>query len=185
MNIVAIVGSPRVHGNTNYLTDQVLEEAGKLGLETTKFDLTQYQINPCQGHDDCQTFDSCPQRDDAELVLQALYEADGVILASPVYFFNVTAQLKALMDRSRFYRRHKQKMRAKCIGIITVAQGGGSEATATTLLDYIKLTATVPTERVLQVHALAKTEGEIASNTSAIEQARRLGRSIAEELLAG
>ena len=75
-------------------------------------------------------------------------------------------------------------MRAKCISILTVAQGGGSEATARTLLDYIKLTATVPTERVLQAHALAETEGEITGNTSAIEQARRLGRSIAEELLA-
>ena len=185
MNIVAVVGSPRLSGNTNYLTDQALEETVKLGLETTKFNVTQYQINPCQGHDECQIFNSCPQQDDAELVLQKLFEADGVILASPVYYYNVTAQLKALIDRSRFYRRHKKRMNARCLGIIIVAHGGGIEATATALLNFIRLSSNVPPEKVMQVHGLARTEGEIKSNMAVVEEARRLGRNMAKELLAG
>ena len=185
MNIVALVGSPRLDGNTNYLTDQALEEAGKLGLEATKFNVTQYQINPCQGHDECQVFNSCPQQDDAELVLQKLFEADGVILASPVYYYNVTAQLKALIDRSRFYRRHKKRMKARCAGIIVVAAGGGIEDTANALINFIKLSSNVPVEKVIQVRGLAGTEGEIKSNTVVVEEARRLGRNMSEELLGG
>lgn len=182
MNIVAIVGSPRANGNTSYLTDQALEEARKLGVETTKIILTQYQINPCQGHDECQNFASCQQEDDVASIAPKLYAADGIILASPVYFYNVTAQLKAFIDRTVFYRRHKQKMKARCAGIIVVARNAGIEDTANTLIRFITLSSNIAAEKVIQVHGLAGAEGEIKSNTAIAEQARGLGRKIAEEL---
>ena len=53
MKLLAIVGSPRLEGNTNYLVDQALEEASKLGAEVAKLVLSQYKLNPCLGHDDC------------------------------------------------------------------------------------------------------------------------------------
>lgn len=182
MKIVAIAGSPRANGNTSYLVDEVLKEVSKFGIETQKIVVSQYRISPCQGHDECQNFTSCPQPDEAELVLQKLYEADGVILASPVYYFNVTAQLKALIDRSRFYRRHKKRMKARSVGIIIVAQGGGIEDTARALLNFIRLSSNVPTDKVIQVCGLAGTEGEIKSNTDVVEEARRLGRKMSEQL---
>jgi multimeric flavodoxin WrbA len=51
LKLLAIVGSPRLKGNTNYLVDQALEEAEKLGAQTEKITLSQYKVNPCLGHD--------------------------------------------------------------------------------------------------------------------------------------
>ncbi len=82
MKILAIVGSPRLKGNINYLVDQALEEAQELGAETEKIVLSQYEVNPCLGHDDCASFESCRQKDDAGWILDRFCEADGVILAN-------------------------------------------------------------------------------------------------------
>ena len=183
MNIVAIVGSPRVNGNTSYLTDQALEEARRLGVETEKIVLTQYQINPCQGHDECRNFASCLQEDDTELIVRKLYEADGIILASPVYYYNITAQLKAFIDRNRFYRRHNWRLKARSAGIIVVATTAGVEDATNALINFIRLSSNIAPEKVIQVYGFAETAGEIRSNTTIVEQAHKLGRNIAEELL--
>ena len=85
MKILAIVGSPRPEGNTSYLVDQALQEAAARGLETEKIILTQHRVNPCQGHENCASFSACKQDDDAPWILDKFVNADGVILASPVY----------------------------------------------------------------------------------------------------
>ena len=69
MKLLAIIGSPRLNGNTNYLVEQALGEAEKLGVQTEKIVLSQYEVNPCLGHKDCATFDSCLQKDDTEWIL--------------------------------------------------------------------------------------------------------------------
>ncbi len=84
MNILAIVGSPRLNGNTNYLVDQALKEAARLGAQTEKIVLSQYKLGPCQGHENCNEFDSCLQKDDGTWILKRFCEADGLILATPL-----------------------------------------------------------------------------------------------------
>ena len=184
MKIAALLGSPRANGNTSYLTDQALAEASKLGIETEKIVLAQYQISPCQGHDECQDFASCPQKDDTESVVQKLYEADGVILASPVYFGNVTAQLKAFIDRTHFYYYHDWRMRARCAGTIVVATGSGIEDTTKTLVRFITRRTSIAAEKIVQVHGFARRAGQIRDNMPVIEGACRLGMRMAKELLA-
>ena len=183
MKIVAIVGSPRLSGNTSYLTDQALGEAKRLGVETSKIVLAQHKIDMCQGHDRCQELVSCPQEDDMRWIVQELYEADGIILASPVYFHNVTAQMKAFIDRNKFYRRHQWRLKANHAGIIVVAGSVGVEETANVLTLFITMISNIPAERIRQVHGFANTASDIRSNAAAIEQARRLGKDLAEELL--
>jgi len=185
MKIVAIAGSPRVDGNTSYLIDQALSEAGSLGVETEKIVLSECQIAPCQSHDECGSFASCPQEDDAELALRKLYEADGVILASPVYYYNVTAQLKAFIDRNIFYYRRRWKMKAGCAGIIVVAGGAGIEDTANAMIRFITISSNVAADKVIRVHGLSGLERTVKENTALVEQARRLGRDMAQALLAG
>ena len=183
MKIVAIVGSPRANSNTGYLTDLALEEARKLGIETAKFVITDYKINPCVGHDECWDFTECPQKDDTESIIRSLYDADGIILACPVYYFNVTAQLKAFIDRNVFYRRHKWRMKARCAGLITVARNAGNEDTINALTRYITISSSITPEKIRQVTGIAKLAGEIKGNTAVMEQARRLGKEMASELL--
>ncbi|TET68945.1 MAG: flavodoxin family protein, partial [Dehalococcoidia bacterium] len=117
MKLLAIVGSPRLKGNTNYLVGQALKEAAALGAETEKIVLSQYVVNPCLGHDNCASFDACQQKDDAGWILDRLCQADGVIIATPVYYYNVSAQMKAFIDRNYFLYKHNQKYKARAVGI--------------------------------------------------------------------
>lgn len=185
MKIVAVNGSPRVHGNTNYLIDEALKEAGKAGIETEKIMVSEYKINGCQGHDRCKFFEVCPVKDDTAAIYEKIYEADGIILGSPVYSLDITAQLKALIDRSRIYRRHGRMMKARCAGLIIVAGRRGIEETANVMVNFIVISSKVPADKVMQVSGFAGAEGEVKGNTAFVEEARALGRSMAEELLKG
>ena len=137
MKILAIVGSPRPKGNTNYLVDQALEEASKLGIETEKIVLSDCQVNPCLGHDNCASLDSCLQKDDTAVILDKFCQADGVLLATPVYYFNVTAQMKSFIDRTYFLYMKSKKSRAKTVGVIAIATCEGIEDTLHTMGQFV------------------------------------------------
>lgn len=181
MKLLAIVGSPRLKGNTNYLVEQALKEAERLGAQTEKLALCQYQVNPCLGHDDCASFDSCRQKDDAGWILDRFREADGVILATPVYYFNVSAQMKAFIDRNYFLYKHDQKYKARAVGIIIVAEKEGIEDTLHTLKQF---TDEFPVEenRIFTACGYASRLGEAKNNIPLVEEARKLGRQMAESL---
>jgi len=110
-------------------------------------------------------------------------DAAGIILASPVYYYNITAQLKAFIDRNRFYRRHNWRLKARSAGIIVVATTAGVEDATNALINFIRLSSNIAPEKIIQVYGFAETAGEIKSNTTIVEQACRLGRNITEELL--
>jgi len=180
--IVAVVGSPRFNGNTNYLTDQALSMAGAKGVATEKIILSDYRIYPCQAHDECRELTACLQDDDMRSIVAKVYIADGIILASPVYYYNVSAQMKIFIDRNLFFFRHKQKMQARAAGIIVVAGAAGIEDTAGALVRYITIATNIAADRVMQVRGLAGAEGAIKGNTTVVEQAHQMGRNMAAEL---
>ena len=180
MKILAIVGSPRTKGNTSYLVDKALEEAAKSGVQTEKIILSQHDIKPCLGHDNCATFKSCTQQDDAPWILERLCEADAVILATPVYWFNVTAQMKTFIDRNFFLYTHGIHPRAKAVGIIIVAECEGIEDTLNTLRIFTERTFPIPKDRIISVTGYANKMGEAEANTSLVNDAVALGRQLAD-----
>ena len=182
MNILALVGSPRLGGNIDFLVDQALEEAARLGAQTEKIILTQYTVAPCLGHDDCGSFKSCIQKDDTSWILNRLCNADGVILATPVYYYNITAQLKAFIDRNYFLYTHNRKSQARSVGIIVVADSIGIEDTVHTMKRYINDIFEVSEDRVLELNGYAFRLGEAKNNPQLVEQARELGRQMVESL---
>jgi len=182
LNILALVGSPRLGGNTAFLVDQALEEAAKLGVQTEKVTLSQCSVAPCLGHDDCGSFESCTQKDDTSWILDRFCEADGVILATPVYYFNVAAQLKAFMDRNYFLYMHDRKSQARSVGIIVMAQSEGIEDTVHTLKRYINEVFKVPEDRVLELHGYAFKLDEAKNNPQLVQQAREFGKKMVESL---
>ncbi len=184
MKILAIVGSPRLKGNTNYLVDQALEEASKLAVDTEKIILGQYEVNPCLGHDDCASFKSCLQKDDAGWILDRFREADGVILATPVYYYNVSAQMKAFIDRNYFLYMHDQKYKLRAVGIIVVADEIGIEDTLHTLKQFIN-ELDAKEDRIFVVSGYATKLGDAKKNLPLMEEARNLGRQMAESLKEG
>jgi multimeric flavodoxin WrbA len=182
MKIVAIVGSPRPGGNTNYLVDQALQEAAAHGVETEKIILTRYRVNPCLGHENCASFSACKQADDAPWILDKFSTADGVVLGSPVYYYNMTAQMKAFVDRNYFLYTHDISPRMSCAGLIVIGGGAGVEHAVRALRRFVKLSADIPDDRILTVTGYADKPGEVKNNPALVEEARKLGGRLAEIL---
>jgi len=181
MKILAIVGSPRLKGNTNYLVDRAFEEASRLGADTEKIIVSQYELNPCLGHDDCASFESCLQKDDANWILDRFHKADGVILATPVYYYNVSAQMKAFIDRNYFLYKHDQKYESRAIGIIVVAEQIGIEDTLHTLKQFTD-DFDVNENGIFIITGYAHKIGDVRKNLRLVEEARKLGRQMAQLL---
>ena len=181
MIVLAIVGSPRAEGNTSYLVDQALEAVGEAGIDTEKIILSQYEVNPCLGHDACASYESCTQKDDAGWILDKFRAADGVILAAPVYYYNVPAQMKAFLDRNYWLYRHEQKYQARTVGIIVVANQIGIEDTLYTLRQFTE-DFDISNEGIFIATGYANEIGDAASSLSLAEEARQLGRQMAQFL---
>jgi len=182
MKILAIVGSPRLRGNTNYLVDEALKEAAKLGAQTEKIMLTKHRLNPCRGHDGCASFTSCRQKDDGVWILDKFCEADGVILATPVYYYNVSAQMKVFIDRNYFLYKHDRKCGARAVGIIVVAEQEGIKDTLHTLRRFIDSSLEVTEDGIFIASGYASKAGDARKNPSLAEEARRLGRKMVAKL---
>ncbi len=183
MKIVAIVGSPRLDGNTNYLVDQALDEAKKRGIDTEKIILNRLRMGPCQAHEECTSAPSCLLKDDGDKVINSFVSADGIILASPVYFEDVSAQMKIFIDRNRFLRRHSMKPKAKSVGLIAVATSSGTDETIATFQRFLASVIDLSSDKVLSMAGYAKAAGQIKDNELAVNQARELGAKMAQQLL--
>lgn len=99
--ILVINGSPKAIGNTGILVAHFIQGAQEAGHVTTRLDVGSLNIKPCMGCNACQKGlgSPCVQTDDMAMVYQTLKEADVVVIASPLYWMQFSAQLKALMDR--------------------------------------------------------------------------------------
>jgi len=107
MYIIGISGSPRIGGNTDILLDKALEGARKKGAETEKIILNNLKMMPCQGCEKVKDDGTCLVEDDFQAVYEKLKKADGVILASPIFFGSLSAQTKILVDRLQCYWRYR------------------------------------------------------------------------------
>jgi multimeric flavodoxin WrbA len=99
MKLLAIAGSPRRGGNTDLLLDQFVEGAAGAGAETSVLTACNLKIEGCRHCDACLEKGQCRVQDDMQLVYRELEEADRIVIASPLQFMTVPAQLKALIDR--------------------------------------------------------------------------------------
>lgn len=99
MKVLAISSSPRKGGNSDVLCDEFLKGAAENGHEIEKIRLAEKKIAPCAACSGCAESHVCVRKDDMAEVLDALKAADVIVLASPVYFYSVCAQMKAMIDR--------------------------------------------------------------------------------------
>lgn len=99
MKLMAVNGSPRKAGNTSVMLKEIVALAEKKGIETKYFDLADLHISDCKGCQKCKTDHDCVQKDDMTSVIEAIQEADFVLLGSPVYMGDETGLMKCLADR--------------------------------------------------------------------------------------
>jgi len=102
MKIVLFRGSPRREGNTDILLGETLKAAGS-GNEVIFFTLNDMNIRPCQNCGGCDETGICVLKDDMDDIYSAIREADRIIMASPIFFFGLTAQTKIMIDRCQAF----------------------------------------------------------------------------------
>lgn len=184
MYILAVVGSPRLDGNTNYLVDQALEEAANLGAKTEKIILSQHKLSPCLVHANCSELDSCAQQDDGIWMLDKLCQADAVILATPVYYYDVSAWMKTFIDRNWFLRQHGRKSRARAVGIIVVGGGASIDDTVKSMNRYVNSSSfnNIPGDKKFIVTAYANAPGEVKSDQRLLKETRNMASQLVASL---
>ena len=99
MKVLAISASPRSGGNSDILCDQFLKGAEEAGHRIEKINLEDENITPCKACYGCGKTKACVKKDDMEEILEKLIAADVIILATPVYFYSMNAQMKTFIDR--------------------------------------------------------------------------------------
>jgi len=129
MNVVAINGSARKNGNTAILLNRVLAELGKEGIQTELVQLAGCKIRGCIACYKCMEKKNkqCAVTDDVvNSLIAKMADADGILLGSPTYFSDVTAEMKALIDRAGFVGRANGNLYRRKVGaaVIAVRRGG-------------------------------------------------------------
>lgn len=180
--VVAVVGSPRSRGNTSLLTDAVLGELEGHGVRCTKLLLGELAIAPCQGHDSCGEAGWCAIRDDAGRILDEVYAADGLLLATPVYYEDVTAQMKAFIDRNVFKYNHDILLRPRVVGLLAITAETGLDETLAALRRFVALSTDVEVP-TFTLGGCADTLGAVASDMELLAKGRALGADMAAVLL--
>ena len=116
MRALGISGSPRRGGNTDLLLAEVLRGVESNGAEAKTIILCQLDIAPCEHRDDCLMAGDCSIQDDMQLIYRELEATDRLVLASPLYFMGVTAQLKAMIDRCQALWARKYVLKVPPLG---------------------------------------------------------------------
>lgn len=97
--VLVLSSSPRKGGNSDTLCDQFIKGAQESGNDVEKIYLRNKRINYCTGCGTCNLQKPCPQKDDAAEVVEKMIAADVIVMATPVYFYTMSAQMKTLIDR--------------------------------------------------------------------------------------
>lgn len=190
IKVLIVKGSPREHGNSASLADQVAIGARTTGAQIESLYLHGLDIGPCDGCDFCQGSADmgCAIEDDMQLLYPKIREADAIVYASPVYWFTVSAQLKLFMDRcyalgggSDYVGSHA--LTGKRIGIVLAYAGDDpfDSGAINAIRMFQDVFAYLPAEIVGMVYGCASEAGEIQQNTDLMAKAHELGRMLGSE----
>lgn len=192
MKVVAFQGSPRIEGNTDILLKETLRAIGDSLHEIRLFTLNLMNIKPCQDCSGCDKTGVCIINDDMNDIYQAIREADRIILASPIFFFGLSAQAKAMVDRCQAFWCEKYLLK-KAIprgphgrkGLSLVVGGMKrevgihcSEATAKAFFRTIS----VPEHGTLSFLGI-DAKGAILEHPEALRDAREAGKALVAPLI--
>ena len=183
-SILSFMGSPRKNGNSTVLAKQIVEGALAAGARVESFYLHKMKISPCTACDKCHKADDrfCVIKDDMQKLYPKIIAADGLILASPIYFFTVSAQLKLFMDRcyalggpNGYQFKGKKIAIALTYGDVDPFRSGAVNAMRT----FQDAFAYVEADIAGYVYGTGLEQGEIAKNKALMKDAFDLGKILA------
>ncbi|MCD6496094.1 MAG: flavodoxin family protein [Candidatus Aenigmarchaeota archaeon] len=188
MKVVGICGSHREESTTLFFLKKALDVIEKEGIETEIIELWNKDIRPCIVCDQCKKAYTCSQEDDVMDIYEKLVNADGIIMASPVYYAMVSGRLKNLMDRSLPQRRNGMKLAGKVGGAIAVgaSRNGGQELVCRQIVTWMHLHEMITVSDRVTAHfggtgwVPRGTKSE--DDQTGIETSVNLGKKMAETL---
>jgi len=191
VNIIAFNGSPRRGGNTETLLGEAIRGAKDRGAEVTVFTLNTLKLRPCQNCGGCDDTGRCVIQDDMQEIHAAIRSADRIIVASPIFFFSVSAQTKIMIDRCQAFWSekyvHKKPVPPGPFGrkglLILVggmkqdAKNKGFECAEAAARAFFR-TVNVQ-EHVTLAYDSVEKKGEIRENPAALREAYEAGKKLA------
>jgi len=181
VKILAINGSPRAGGNTETLTDAVLRGAAANGANTERIDLRRYSVHPHLGCKRCLMPESgtCVKPDDFPLLRRKVEEASMVLLATPLYWYTYSAQMKAFLDRwACDIFGFSEKVRGK-MGVLLHVRGEKDPKAAEPLVESIKLGfSEIGIDYRGEISAVGNDIGEVAKDHEALQKAEKWGMQL-------
>ncbi len=181
--VLVILGSPRKKGNSSTLAARISRGAKSAGAEVETVFLHALKISPCRGCDTCKKPNTkgCAIKDDMQEIYQKLIEADAWVIASPVYWFTMSAQTKTFMDRCYALTAYAKNPFAGKRIAIAMSYGdadpvkSGCVNALRTFQDAYRYTGS---KIVGMVYGSAVEVGEIARNKALMREAEELGKRL-------
>ena len=171
-----------MNGNTEILTRIALEAAEQEGAETELVTLAGKDIKPCDACRACRQTGSCHIDDDFPPILEKMLEADGIILATPVYYGSATPQLKALIDRSGYSagrRDGRRPFENKVGGPIVVARRAGQNFTYAQLMFFFMITGMIVPGSTYWNIAFGREKGDVTQDEEGVRIVKYFGQKLA------
>jgi len=182
VKVIGLAGSPRAGGNSEMLLDRFLQGAAEQGAQIEKIRIAAAGVNPCRACNFCSKQEGCVQNDSVPELMEKILDADVICLASPIFFYTVPSQTKALIDRSQYlwarkYVHKKEPPGRRKLGVfIGVGATRGEKLFEGVLLTvkyfFDVLNADITGKLLFKSVDEA---GAIADVDGALESARRLG----------
>ncbi len=183
MKVVAFVGSPRKEGNTVRLVREVFEVLEGEGIETEMIQIGGEVVRGCLACYHCFTSKDgrCIQDEDVvNLCIEKMREADGIIFASPTYFADVTAEMKALIDRAGFVCRANGDLLRRKVGaaVVAVRRAGAIHAFDTINHFFLIQQMIVPGSIYWNI-GIGREKGEVEGDEEGLRTMKVLGENMA------
>jgi multimeric flavodoxin WrbA len=180
MKVVAFNGSPRKDGNTNTLINQLLRELEREGIETELVQLCEKEIRGCIACFKChekQDQHCAVQKDAANQCIEKITKAQGIVLGSPVYFQDVTPEMKALIDRAGFVGLANGTLYRNKVGAsIACFRRSGGMHTVDAMNHFFLSNEVIIVGRALGV---ARERGDVEKDEEGMQTASILGQRMA------
>jgi len=179
MKIIGLNGSPRrLKSRTGQLVNKILDSAADTGTQIEYFDVTKLKIKPCSACDKCHKTGYCVQKDDFQLTFEEIMSADGFVLGSPVYIYQVTAQLKNWIDRLG-NTIHCLRFLGKYGAVVSTAGGSGEKETADYMESVLKYTGM---QSVGRLASRIEVDGLLEDRSPLLNEAKNLGHSLVQAI---
>lgn len=190
MKVLGVVGSRRKNGNTSYLVQQALNAIESIEVETELIFLGDYNIRGCTGCEGCKDTYKCVIQDDMQKIYPLIMNSDAIVLGSPTYFYNITSDMKAFIERLYCFQVFAEDDRSVWSSINEAL--GGKYAVVISICEqndekdmgFTAEAMSKPLEglgyRVIETVKVLKLfkKGDVLQNKDALDQVQRAGRKL-------